>query len=304
MKTWLLTFGLLTAPFAFAADYGLDDPAILGKYKLAKAKKDSEVQSVELIYNHDNELMVYTDRNGNEYVLHEKPDKNGVIFDSEDEPNCDGDEPHCYYDSRTTITLTKTTVRGREIPQLILSITQSNAWDETGQDDFTSTYILNWSKPLAYAIPFYLNAKDPREWQVIQKNCRQTVEPTEGLGGLNSPWEVCAASETKKYRDTLEKAWPYYAKDNFADKSKVKRITANDIKRRVFRKVISIINKYDDRELKVSKDKLREQVRLQQDYVLANYDTFYHYQYFDTAYVIAVDTKQKLIFEMRIDTKK
>lgn len=303
MKNYLLILSLLVAPFAFASDYKLDDPAILGEYKLAKANKGSEIQKVELIYSHDNELIVYADRNDSQYPLTD-PNKDGVVFEGEDEPNCgSGDEPSCYYDARTTITLVKTTVHGKEIPQLVISITQADAYDDTGANDFTTIYTLNWSKKLPDAIPYYLNVKDPRDWQSIQKKCLKTVEPTDGLGGISSVWDICGQSETVKYRETIEEAWPYYVKDNVSKNEKLVKLSPSDVKKRIFGKMLAIIKKLDERELKVSKEQLREQVKLQEEYVLSKYSLFYHYQYVDTAYLIAIDKDGQLITSFRFDTK-
>jgi len=303
MKNWLLVLGVLAASSAFASDYKLDDPAILGEYKLTKASKESEIQKVELIYSHDNELIVYTDRNDSQYPLTD-PNKDGVVFEGEDEPNCgSGDEPSCYYDSRTTITLGKTTVRGKEIPQLVISITQSDAYDDTGANDFTTVYTLNWSKAMPDAIPYYLNAKDPSEWLNIKKRCEKVVGPTDGFGGIASVWDICGLSDTVKYRETIEEAWPYFVKDNVSKNEKLVKLSTSDVKKRIFGKMLAIIKKLDGRELKVSKQELKEQVMIQQEFILSKYDLFYHYQYFDTAYLIAIDKEGKLITSFRFDTK-
>src|SRR5688572_19159872 len=97
MKALLLMVSLWSIT-AMAGKFDIDNPAILGQYKLAKADKNAEIQDVAIIYNNDSKLVLVRDGD-TEYEL-EKADKKGLVWQGEDEPNCgSGDEADCYYDA-------------------------------------------------------------------------------------------------------------------------------------------------------------------------------------------------------------
>lgn len=252
------------------------DPVLLGQYTLAKPDPKSDLKVASVIYNNANQLILNEDRLDTEYAL-TGPDKNGILYDGEDEPNCDGDESACYYDSRTLIKLAMIAKPdGSLIPQITISITSTNAFAEDGKvDESTTNYVLNWTNEIADAIPFYLNAKPSAAVAALMIDCETVVKPTVGHGGVGNTREVCGAVSAYKFRSTFAEAFPYFLKSAKGTKA----ITVDKFK-----------------------EKLQDQVDAIRDFIANNSDKLYYRQSTTTAYVYSVDLKTSTITEFRLES--
>ena len=303
MKSIFLTCLLSASSFSFAATYKLNNPVILGEYQLKKADKKSEVQKAELRYNVQNQLVVILDRNEQEFEI-SGPDKNGVIFEGTDEPNCDGDEPACYFDAETKITLTSTKVNGDEVPQLVVEITVANAWkeDEAGEK---TTYVLNWVKELPNAIPFYTEAKNPRELDKVLTACKKVVEPTVGHGGVGNEADICGLGiETYHYRGSVGQTLSYFKKERIVTKKRLIRLNEETLNTRVFAGAEAKIKALNPNELKVGRKALIAESRKLKNYILKTSDIIYYYQFSNTAVLVTFNTGEQTITEYMIRNKK
>lgn len=288
--------------------YDLTDEEILGLYTLETPNKKSQLQKAELIYNNDNVLVVTTDRNDSEYEL-SGPDKNGVIYEGEDEPNCDGDEPVCMFDSRTVITLRKGVVGGVETPQLAIEITESNAWDEYGKDDTTTIYILNWNKPLKHAIPYFVNIKVPAA-EKLAESCAEALghlEREDGADYTNSN-DICPRPRSVQLRKSFDEslaAYMNYQTSGGRTKRDLKELTAAQMKRDVFNKVRAIARKYKPQKANsASQADVLDQIDKIEDFV-AQGDILYTYRFVRDAVIVVVDSKkmQATTFNIKVTNK-
>src|SRR5688500_13729351 len=102
MKLALLIVSTMFSFSAFAGTFDVNDPKILGQYKLIKASSEAEIDSVKIIRNNDDELVLVRDEDI-EYPL-TQADRTGLVHQSGDECNAgSGDEPDCYYDANVEI---------------------------------------------------------------------------------------------------------------------------------------------------------------------------------------------------------
>lgn len=325
MKSLTIALLLLTTwTLSAQASYSLQDPEILGEYALAQSNTSSEVQKAELIYNSDNQLVVKTDRDEVEYELSE-PDKNGVIYSGEDEPNCDGGESVCSYDSLTVIRLqTHQEKSGKESPQLSIEITKSYAWsegcggtDDSGNDqpacdDETSTYVLNWSKELAYSIPFYTNAEHPPVIKKMSETCLAAMKGVDfdSETAYLGPYQICGGALVSfKYRDSLETAFPYFLKDWLGGNEKPPVEVSDVIVADLFDQSINLASKYKGKGTStITSSMIMEQIGRFKTQMLKQYDTFFNIPAMDKfdnkAKIIAVNTKEKTITLLEIKIKR
>lgn len=292
MKTLFLVLLLATNTVWAKAAFQLNDEAILGQYTLVAQDANSEIQTAEIVYNNDNVLVVRTDRNDSEYELTGQ-DKSGVIVDFQDEPNCGGDEDFCGYDSQVTIKLLAANVNGEKVPQLSFEITVSNAWDEVGDEDETTTYVLNWSKTLPYQIPFYLNIETSADIKKISDDCQAAIPDLEfdSETGYLSNNDVCSRPYSVKYRDDVNEAMPYIIA-GWGNPEKTKLVTAQGLKKDYFGPAKALASKYKN-DPKVTSAQIIEQLQILESFVLKA-DRVYAYQYVDdnvTLFVVNEKTK-------------
>ena len=300
MKTSLLFSLIFVASSAFAKDYKLTDPAILGEYKLENANRKSEIKKAELVYNEDQVLVVRVDRNDEEYEL-SGPDKNGVVFEGEDECNAgSGDEPNCYYDAETIIKLDSVTVRGETIPQLTIQITVMDGYDEDYQK--TTKYVLNWSRELNHAIPYYTNTKNPRALHQIIETCNRELNDLEydDVTRYTNTNDICPFARSVKYRD-LNKALAALQKTDLGED--MKEVTESEAKQ-LFQQAKNLAKKYKGKGgSSVTPKKIVEQINKVEEYVLAA-DQIYYYPFFDSAEFVIVNKDKKIITRFGIQIKK
>ena len=281
-----------------AATYDLKDESILGLYKIPQVLRSSEIKEAELIYNEDNVLVLRVDRNSQEYIL-EGPDTNGVVFTGDDEPNCDGGEEKCWYDSHTEIKLQKALVGGREIPQLTIVITESNAWDDSHTDDVTTTHILNWSGKLDHSIPFYVNTETQEPLAELAKSCGQELrnlryEPGSRYLSVN---DVCPYPHSVQLREPIDTALTYFlqSRGGATSRNRPQLVTTAALKRRVFNRARSIAKKYNPTRAEMPpREKIFEQIDKIEEYASKS-DSIYTYRFASDAIVIVVDLKTKIV---------
>lgn len=287
---------LLLSQSLFAADFSLSDPSILGEYTLSPAKKKSEVQSAKLRINPDNKLVLEVDRNTADYEL-TGPDDSGLVFNGDDEPNCDGDEPACYYDAQTTISLDSVKVGGKDVPQLTLKITEVNAFDD--EDGGTiNTYVLRFAHSLPDGIPFYTNTKLPAKLASLIKDCENAINPKKSVAGHVKSL-VCTRSQTYEYRGSLRETLKYLFNDQYGTEAKKpKQITEARLKKSIFPMIAKAIKSLgNDEDTKNSV--MAAQSREMRKYVLEAADRIYYIPYIDSGHIYVVDEESKLITLMR-----
>ena len=104
------------------------------------------------------------------------PDDSGIIVQSNDEPNCGGEEEHCLYDGQVIVQLsTGVNQVGQTVPQLTIGITVYDAWDEPGVAYDSQSYVLNWTGRLPDAILYYLNVEIPADLGKIVTDCKTAL---------------------------------------------------------------------------------------------------------------------------------
>lgn len=273
----------------------LKDPSILGKYEITKATGEETLDEAELRYNEDNKLTLYY--NNNEYEL-TGPDEKGIVYDGDDEPNCDGDEQSCMYDSHITIWL-KTDARD-DVPKIEVELTTDDAFDESGKSLATNNYKLRWTKKLANAIPYFTNASDPKELKALMEECAKIAGPEVGHA-LGNDKLICTINSTFKYR-TPEKAAinaliKYYSGNN----KKVKKMSPAQLKAKVFAKNEAKIKELDRKELKGSLKDLLVQARKVQNLILKYSDLIYAEDRGPSAVVYSVNRAAKTVVVYQID---
>lgn len=243
---------VLAAPTVQASTYDLGNPAILGQYTLATPDSSADLQKAELIYNNDNQLVVVTERNEEEYLL-TGPNAGDVVYSGEGEPNCDGDEPTCYYDVETTIKLTSTTnTAGETIPQLAITITVSDAWIEDGSSDATTTYVLNWAKTLPYQIPYYVNVETPADLKALVTSCNAVLGKLsyDGATGYLNVNDVCPWVSAFQYRepqaDAIENLLSGWVGSR--QRASLRELNPAEVKTVVFDKARALASKYQAKD--------------------------------------------------------
>lgn len=324
MKLFFLTAFLITSSaFAKSASYKLDDPAILGEYKLVKNDKNSELLRAEIVFNTDNQLVVRTDRNDAEYEL-SPPDENNVVVQYEDEFNCGGEETTCSYDSLTEIKLLSAkNSQGKTIPQLSIEITVTYAWaegcggvDEEGNDqeaceDETTTYVLNWSKELSYSIPFYTNIEHPQNLLEVETQCKQQLDGIEydDATGYLGAYDVCGGlMKSFQFRDDFKTAFSYFLKDWLGGNEKNPAKVDVQLVKDYFSKARELAAQYTGKgKSKITGAMIIEQIDALES-VLSKYDTYYHIppvgDFDNDAKFIGVDAKAKIITIFEIQFKR
>jgi len=306
MRLFLLSLVLLSAS-AHAANNDLKDSRILGLYELQPPNSKSDLQKAELIYNTDNALVVVVDRNDQEYEL-SAPNAQGVIFEGEDEPNCGGEETKCWYDSHTEIKLQMVNVGGQEIPQLKIKITQSNAWDDKGEDDTTITYVLNWTQPLDYAIPYYVNIANPPDLVRLASQCQaamRDIEYEDGAGYLIYN-DICPHAYSVQLREPFAKSLDYYLKELLPRKANrgFKEVTAAQLRTQVFEGARALARKYQPNDQgSPSRADVLEQIAKIEQYATQS-ELVYVYVNGDDAMMVLVDPKRKTASSFDIKVKK
>ncbi len=300
MKYSLLFLAFWALP-SFASSK-LDNPDILGEYTLQPRNKNSDVQTAQIRINVDKKIVVTLNDDDNEFELTE-PNAKGVIYDGDDEPNCDGDEENCYYNASTVIRL-KTKGRGsKAVPQLQVTIEKVNAFNESGDDDSTTTYVLNWSRELPDALPFFTNAKTPASLSALLESCKTLVVPTVGQGGIGNFSDICTSTNTYDYRGGFSEAFKYMLRARGGgSKKETKKITPARLQSKVFGAVDKMIDGLESKDLKVSKKQLKAEVKKIETYILENSELLYLYQYTDTAIVFSVNKNEKVITIYHITT--
>jgi len=299
--TKILLILTLWAGAAGATSFRLDDPKILGEYVLAKADKRSEVQTAQIRYDADNQLVIDF-RDDDEGFPLSNPDKKGVILDYQDEPNCDGDEQACYYDAQISVTLGSTVnKKGVEIPQLTIEITSVNAYDEKDAGE-TTTYVLNWSREIPNAIAYYTNVPNPAQLTNLVQACEKVVEPTIGYGGISNAGDICTRPATVKLRDPLNEAMTAYIEDQGGRGVRV--VSATELESLVFAPALEVIKKYDVNEIKVPQAALLAEAVKMQKYIVANSDAVYYHQYVYWAVLYIVNSKTKLVTSVYIRNQR
>ncbi|MGE3759387.1 MAG: hypothetical protein AB7H97_16610 [Pseudobdellovibrionaceae bacterium] len=293
----LLFFSVTTFAKGKGEIVDLKDQAILGKYEINVPTDDESLDSAELRISEDKKLTLYY--NNNEYEL-TGPDKNGVVYSGDDEPNCDGDEPTCYYDVHTTVWLKSARVKGKQTYQLQVEIERDDAFDETGKSMSTEYYTLNWSEELANAIPFFTRANAPNELGELMENCNKAVEPTVGFGVSNSN-DICTFNSTFKYRSPEKTAIRELIKFYSGRNSKVQKITAAQLQALVFDKNEEIIKNLDDKKIKVPVKDLLAEARKVQKIILKYSDWIYAKTKGPSAIVYSVNRASRTVVIYHID---
>ncbi len=306
MKIYLLLSFILFGSSVFAKNYELTDAAIRGEYKLVKTNSKSEIQKAEVVYNADNALVVRVERNDGEYELSE-PNKNGVVFEGEDECNAgSGDEPNCYFDAKTIIKLQPVKVRGEEIPQLTIEITVMDGYDENYEE--TITYVLNWSKSLDHAIPYYINIQSPPALKQLSTACELELKDIgyDSAAGYLNVYDICPHASTFQYREPFSKSFEALKKEWVGKNSKdsLEEITPKEAKQ-LFNKARALAKKYKKKkDSSVTSKKILAQIKKVEDYVLAA-DQIYFHKYIRDAMFFVVDKDKKIIsrFGIKITNK-
>jgi len=319
MKTLLTLICLLATP-AFAKNaYKLDDPAIMGSYKLAKADKKSDLQSARIGINSEKKLTLTEDRDDNEFEL-TGPDKNGVIYsDDSGEANCDGDESSCSYDASTKITLLSTTdKKGNVIPQIKIDIVVSYAWQSDcgdGQDqpdctDENYSYVLNWSNSNPDDVSPYTDIQNTR-LQKAADACRKALgqDFIEIAKANYFAWDFCAApvasmSISTDFDTAFKSIEDVYVGGN---QKNPKEISVDDVKD-LFAQSTKLAKAYKDdgKDVKVTSADMQNQIQKIQAAVL-EYDRFFAIPKMGdddlNVYVFAYDTKAKIVSKFQILVK-
>lgn len=281
----------------------------LGQYQLAKPDKASKIQKADFIYNNDNVLVVVTNRSEQEYEVNEAAE-DGVIYEGSNEPNCDGDEPQCWYDSATSIRLKTINVDGRQLPQLTITITVSNAWDEVGKDDITTTYVLNWTKPLSHAIPFYVNTQTPAELDQLSKSCRselKNLEHERGAGYINVN-DVCPYVWSAQLREPFDEALLNYLRSlqSGRNRRKVEKVSAEELSNKVFKPARALANKYEPKKANSpSRAKILAQIDLIEEFAARSPVIYTYKSSMREAMIVLVDPETKISsqFDIKVADK-
>lgn len=275
----------------------LKDPAILGKYQINVETKEETLNTAELRFSEDKKLTLYY--NNNEYEL-TGPDENGIVYDADDEPNCDGDEEVCMYDAHITIWLRNATVKGERTFQLQVELSTDDAFDETGKSMSTEIYKLNWSEKLANAIPYFTRANDPKELLALMESCNRVVEPTVGFGVPNSN-KICTHNSTFKYRSPEKTAIKELIKFYSGKASKVKKVTPAQLKALIFEKNEENIKKLNRNKIKVPIKDLLTEARKVQNLILKYSDWIYAEAEGPDAIVYSVNRESRTVVIYQID---
>jgi hypothetical protein len=202
----LILFSILLVSSAFAGNYKLDDPAIIGEYKLVTTDKKSDVQSAQIRYDEEDQLVVDILDIEEPYVLSE-PDKNGVVVDEEIEIQCE--DSSCGGVSHVMVQLLSTenkkgSKKGTSVPGLSIQITKTYPGDmdpNTGDWDFedeTKTYTLVWNKALTNGgLADFTDVTS--DFDKIADACRANVQPYV-RSIIYSQSEACPIVSVHKYR--------------------------------------------------------------------------------------------------------
>lgn len=285
---------------AIAAPVHFSDESILGQYTAETTTPATEIKAATLRFNADNQLVLTTDRYDQEYVLSNVGDSD-VVFDEDGEPNCDGDEPSCYYDAHTQIRLGRD---AKGIPQVVISITTMDAFDDTGTSQETNTTALKWANTIPDAHSFYLNVAVPADLAKVMADCKAAVTPTIGFGGVNNWTTICTdLVSTVLFRDEIDVALPYLWKAS-AGSEKVKELTKKEFRTVVLAGALKRLKALDQKKLKVERKFLVAQFMSVANYILNQSDRIFVFQFADTAFVYSVNTKTKMIHEFLIRNQK
>lgn len=298
MLKLLFILSLLPVP-GFAAQYRLDDPAILGEYALEKPDKKSDVQKAVVRFNADNDLIVDFKGDGEGFVM-TGPKRGGVVVDFQDEPNCDGDEEACYYDSQITIRLQETEKSGVRIPQLIIEVTSMNAFDDQDQGE-TTTYVLNWKREIKNGVAYFLNVKNPRDLTTIYNRCKKEIEKTIG-SGVHNLARICSNPKTVKFREPADEAVQAYI-DEWDTKGEGRFLTPAKLKQLVFDKSLRDLEKIDESELKIPKAEVIAQAQAIYDWITTNSTRIHYHDFASIAVLQVINDDKKLITTFMIYTK-
>ncbi|HMN67644.1 MAG TPA: hypothetical protein PKC28_03815 [Bdellovibrionales bacterium] len=246
MKALLLLTVIWTAG-AWAGEFNIDDPKILGRYVLAQQNRGADIQDVAIIYNIQGELVLVRDTD-QEYPL-KKADAKGVIHRSEDEPNCgSGDEADCYYDASFTVTLGKTqSPQGQTIPQITIVVDRVDAYE--ANPDYTYTLVFNWSAELENAVPFYTQAAMPVELQDAVTACHKSFAKV--FGGTYMSNRVCNDPDSYKIREDIDPKKAFAALCN--DWSGTEPLKMDDLKEKLFKPTNKAIATFAGRKKLASK---------------------------------------------------
>lgn len=199
MKSVFLVLTSLFSLSAFAGGFDIDNPKILGHYELISATPEAEIESIKIIINHDNQLVLVRDEDY-EYVLH-PADRNGVVFQDSDDPNPgSGDEPNCYYDANFVVRLGATqNARGHLVPQITIDVDRVDAYEN--DPDYNYQVIFNWASEIEDAVPFYFNMEEPAELQATMDSCHTVTQQVFGHSYENR--NVCSSVYSYKIREGI-----------------------------------------------------------------------------------------------------
>lgn len=274
MKT-ILAFLLLSSTAFAKSPYALNDKALLGSYE-ATDKKSTDV-GASLAYNDEGHLTAYLLLPDYEHELVlEAPDKNGVVYDSEEEFNCE--DSSCGGVSYIKITLQKgKSGDGKTVPQLLIEYTETwpdeEASDEQGElimEDTDYKVTLIWANDDGAEIPPVRGLPGvSSDLEKLLKACRQAVEDSP-LHVLSQ--SVCPVEDAYVWDSAMdfEEAWPLVLALNSFDKT-AKKTTLNNLKRGFFkelRKEIVDAGKYKNQ----NPDLLLEQVDAMEKFLKARAD--------------------------------
>ena len=297
MRYILLALALSNS-LAMAAGFKLNDPSILGEYRLSRANKKSELQVAQIRYNVDNKLVVMVDRLDQEFEL-SGPDKNGVIYEGEDDPNCgSGDEPSCMFDANTKIRLVSAKVGGEWIPQLIVEVTEVDAYVD-GDAGTDYKWVLNWSRSIPDAIPYYISAEVPKEFARIIESCKKELKDESSVNEM----DVCSFTRAYTYRGSETRAVNKYIKDNARKDRKMKQISEKTLTGKIFAGVNAWINGLDQRDLKMKKSEILAQSKKIQNFIVENCDKIYFEQGYNDANLLCVNTEEARITHISLRNK-
>ncbi len=276
---------------ALAADYSLQDKAILGRYVLNPVNKLSSIQSAEIRFDADNALHLFVSHTAGVYAL-EKIDKDGVIVGGEAEEACEECEPGAEGEGDvTTVRLVKGN-QGR--PRLIIEQTWADTVDENGKNGETFTYILDWAMTIPNAVSFYQNSDNPAAMQSVIEACNAVVAPAlNDDGPITSESEVCPSVTTVKYRTTIEESFPYYLKENTARRgtTEISLTTAWT----ALAKEEAYFAALPPAGLKVKREKIAAAFRKVANYLQKNTDRVYTREADGQTTYYLINTKERLI---------
>ncbi len=275
----------------------LGDAAILGQYELLKPTSKSGLNLAQVRINSENKLVVTTDLNDQEYEL-TGPDKNGVVYDGQDEPNCDGDEQRCLYDSRTIIKLTmENNAAGDVVPHLEIQITETNAFDESGKDEANYTWKLAWLKALPDSVSLFFKTANDAKTQAIYDHCEAVIAPSIG-SGISSGF--CPTVYSYDLKATVAQSMKAIFHEESAKNVKV--ISADQLQEQI-ELAVKLVDKVERSGQRVSVALLQGELRAYADYTLSNYDKIYFQQFADIAVIHASNSKTKTAIKFQFKNK-